>query len=372
MQFGATKITFTGAGQTIEVPVQVVPITEPQGTFSNVTPALDEQVTLTAPAGSKFTDSSEVTLPGAEPQPITTGVAPDGTTISFFLPPNVDGPVTVTNVFTDATPNLVFSPATADKITSPQFDSVNVSFTPTATPSIGQTVTITITDNPLVTFTPTIDSISFLGQLAGRASDRRTWSWRPAGEASPSRRHQTSMARPMCLSFAFPNGYTLALPTRATVTSTTVLPLTVAATFSNQAPGIFDPVTLTAPSGFKFAPDVAINVGSSAAIIQSVAADGSSVSLIPLPGSQGTATIDGVIDNAAPQFLFTLATEQTITVPTLTPLVGTDDPATAPLVTLPTLLRDAGSFAFTCESRSLPHVSCIASIWPRRLPSRTR
>src|SRR6185295_10112288 len=70
VQFGATKITFTGAGQTIEVPVQVVPITELQGTFSNVTPALDEQVTLTAPAGSKFTDSSEVTLPGAELQPI--------------------------------------------------------------------------------------------------------------------------------------------------------------------------------------------------------------------------------------------------------------------------------------------------------------
>jgi hypothetical protein len=210
-------------------------------------------------------------------------------------------------------------------------------------------VTATIVDNPLVTFTPVVDSIQFPGALAGRASGPQNIVIAPDGRSLTFDAPPNIAGAGTVFSFAFPNGYVIALPTKASVTSQTVLPLTLAATFSNNAPDVFAPVTLTAPAGFSFAPDVTINVGSTAAIIQSVAADGSSVDLIPLPGSDGTATVDGVIVNSSPQFLFTMGTVQTITVPPLEPLAGTEDPATAPLLTLPTLLRDAGSFGFVCE-----------------------
>jgi hypothetical protein len=126
-------------------------------------------------------------------------------------------------------------------------------------------------------------------------------------------------------------------------------------------------VTLTAPAGFTFdlsldttvsadlvdttiTSPFAITIGGQAAIINSIAVDGSSVDLVPIPGSAGVAVVDGVVPTAAPANIVTMNTVQTVTVPAVVGLEGTEDTTTAPDFTVPTagntvVLNDAGAFS---------------------------
>jgi hypothetical protein len=143
----------------------------------------------------------------------------------------------------------------------------------------------------------------------------------------------------------FPGGFALALPTRTGITSPNI-GTTVDATFSDETPDTLAPVTLTMPTGYKFAPagDTVV-IGGKPAIINSLAVDGSSVNILPIPGTSGPAEIHGVQLTATPQFTLTLPTVQTIAVPGLVGFAGTDAPATAPLVTVPGTITDNGFFA---------------------------
>jgi hypothetical protein len=94
-----------------------------------------------------------------------------------------------------------------------------------------------------------------------------------------------------------------------------------------------------------------VSIGGLAAVINSVAGDGSSVNLIPIPGTGGVASVDGIVVAGAPNNLVTMNTVQAIApVPALTPLEGTETPETAPTLTVPAagssfVLTDAGAFA---------------------------
>jgi hypothetical protein len=364
--FGASSFTVEGAGKSIVIPVQVVPNTDFAATFSTTTPALGETIVLTAAPGTHFTDSSLVIIGDTLNPPRTLAVAPDGSTISFLLPPNVNSPVSVTNVVADAAPTLVFTPTTIDIIQSPVYDSVSVGFS-TSTPTLGQTVTATITDNPLIKFMPEIASsgpsglgINFPGQLAGPLRGADSVHLRSGAgpqnvvvaadsssltfQAPPNANGPATVA-----SFVFPGTYLVTLPTKAGITAPSVGD-SLAATFS---PGTtlnpLDELTITAPAGFKFdaAANDTVTFTGQVGIINTVAADGSNIKLIPLPGSTGPAQITATIPTAAPQFSLTMPTKTAITVGPLTPLAGTDDPATAPEVTVPGTLTDAGTWAAT-------------------------
>ena len=111
------------------------------------------------------------------------------------------------------------------------------------------------------------------------------------------------------------------------------------------------PVTITAPAGFKFAPLAGdtVKIGGQITVNQAVAVDGSTITVVPIPGTSGIAEITGVLPTAAPQFTLTLPTIDQVTVPAIVPLEGTEDPATAPELTIPTagnsfVLNDAGAF----------------------------
>jgi hypothetical protein len=139
--YGATSFTVSANGKDVTVPVQVVAQSVLQATISNLNPALNEQVTITAPAGITFSPTSQVTLADATAvQPFTVSVAPDGSTITFLPPPNVtSAQLVITNVVSAAAPDLPFSPATADRITTPElkvFDGTVSSLTPAANQSI--------------------------------------------------------------------------------------------------------------------------------------------------------------------------------------------------------------------------------------------
>jgi hypothetical protein len=82
-----------------------------------------------------------------------------------------------------------------------------------------------------------------------------------------------------------------------------VLPISFAATFSNAAPALNEVVTITAPSGFKFAPTATIIFGADTAVITTRAADSSSISFVPVPGAAAiaaTPTVTGVLSDVAP------------------------------------------------------------------------
>ena len=297
--YTATSFTVTAGGVNVVIPVQVVPQSGLAATFDNPTPALGDTVTLTAPAGITFNADATLDVGGA---PITI-VSQDASTIRFIPPPNVNGPLTVNGVVSAAAPDVVFSPATDSPLQTPLIDTVDVTYS-TATPTLGQTVTLTVVE-PLINLV--VDSLFFPGQLPGRApgpqnvvvaadSNSLTFDTPPNADGSGT-----------VVNFAFPGGYLLALPTRPNLTAPNV-GTELNATFDDQEPALLQAVTLTAPAGFTFAPDVAVTIGGNLAIIQSVAGDGSSVTLIPIPGSAGVAAVDGVIVAGAPLNLVTMNT----------------------------------------------------------------
>ncbi|MEP7226675.1 MAG: hypothetical protein ABI785_04895 [Gemmatimonadales bacterium] len=167
----AGTITVTAAGLTLDIPVRVLPVgTAFDATFSNQAPALGELVTLTAPAGFSFTDSSAITVT-VGPAPIVTGAA--GGTLTFLPGPNTAGKATVTNVVPSYAPALSLDFTTVDTIGTPIIDSLNAAFS-TRTPTSGQQVTITAPAG--FTFQPTA-AVSVAGTAAfvnSRAVDGST------------------------------------------------------------------------------------------------------------------------------------------------------------------------------------------------------
>jgi hypothetical protein len=145
-------------------------------------------------------------------------------------------------------------------------------------------------------------------------------------------------------------GTTLDIPVKVT-------PTAIPASFSTLTPAINEPVTVTAEN-YKFDPSTAaVVIGADSAVVIAVAADSSSLTFLPFPGSRGTPVISGALINFLPTAPLTLTSTDTVTVPT-SPLAGTDAPATAPLVATPTadvptfLFDSAGFGAAVCGGNS--------------------
>lgn len=339
--YAATSFTVSAGGLDITIPVQVVPQQGLAATFDDDTVDLGQVVILTAPGGVTFTETATLTI-GEEALFI---VSQDATTITFIPPPSVNSPVTVNGVVSASAPSVVFNPATQTTLVTPLIDTVDVTYT-TVTPALGQTVTMTVPE-PLIKLAA--DSIIFPGQLPGREGDPQNIVIAVDSSSLTFDTPPNISGSGTVVNFLFPGGYLRALPTLPEVTAPNI-GLDINATFDDQEPSLLQAVTLTAPAGFTFAPDVAVAIGGNLAIIQSVAGDGSSVTLIPIPGSAGVASVDGVVPNGAPSNIVTMNTVQTVTVPGIVPLEGTETPETAPELTVPTagnsiVTNDAGAFA---------------------------
>jgi hypothetical protein len=359
--FPVSSFTITAGGDSVVVPVQVAPIGSYEATFSTLTPALGDTVTITAAAGSVFSDTTALEFVGAPQQPVIVDRAADGSSIRFLIPPNSGGPLRVTSVTTASAPGVLLAPLTTQALTGVQIDSLDVTFSNPA-PAIGGAVTVTPV-NPLIKFQQDLDTlgapvftsnITFPLEVAAPAAitvapDSSTLSF----EAPPN---AAGVAR--IDSLVFPGGYTVSLPTRQAITVPSI-GTTFAATFSNNAPGLGEVITLTPPANFRFDPTVdstgayigstTLTFGTKIGAIQSVAADGSSLTFLPLPGTTGPAVVTGLTYTPAPQFSVTLPTVQEVTTAEITPLPNADHPTTAPAITVPapggtTTLFDAGPF----------------------------
>ena len=145
------------------------------------------------------------------------------------------------------------------------------------------------------------------------------------------------------------NGQSLNLPVKVTPTSATGV------TLSSGTPAANEPLTITLPAGYKFGPGGGASVEATPGVTTGIAPDSTSATVLFLPGTTGTVTVDSVAVDFAPGVLFNLPTDQTVTVgPLTTALPGTDDPTTAPALALPapgatTVVYDLPDFAATID-----------------------
>ena len=339
VELGATSFVVSASGLSKTVRVEVVPGAL-AATFSSITPALADTVTVTAPVGTSFSPTSTIAV-----QPVAGGQgasnliivdrAADGSSFRFIVSPNRSGTATITGVKVAANPALTFTLQTTETITSPVVAAVAGTFS-NSTPPQGTAITYTLPAGLKIRPDSAATRVRVQGNLVAPANitiaaDSGSISFvaPPSSDSALTLTGIIAAERPE---------YPMTLSSTTKVT--TPLIANVPATLSNAAPAIGQPVTMTAPAGFTFtfgavapAPNSAVSFGGRNAIVQSRTA--TTITFIPLPGSTGVATVTGVIPTAAPMFSLTLPTVQTITVPELIPLRFTDVPARAPTLTVP-------------------------------------
>lgn len=240
--YAPTSFTVSAGGKEVTVPVQSSALTVLQAEVSDTVPALGEVVTITLPAGVSLSPTSTVTLADTlAVQPFEVTVAPDNKSVTFLPPPNmVSQQLVISDVVSDATPGIPFSPVTAQRFTTPEL----------------------------------------------RALD---------------------------------------------------------ASISNLAPAALQTITVTVNNA-AFDPAATFLIGQQEAILQNLTA--TSATILPIPGSTGVLTANGVVPDSLPGYFLPLTSADTVKAGALTPLPGTDDPATAPIINVPSTTNDAGSFAF--------------------------
>jgi hypothetical protein len=113
-----------------------------------------------------------------------------------------------------------------------------------------------------------------------------------------------------------------------------VVPIGTAVTFSNATPAAEELVTVTPAPGYAFVDTASVSFGIDTAFVVDRAEDGSSMTILPVPGSTGAATVQGITISYLPGAPLSLPTTDSITVGEI---AGTADPATAPPIPVPAL-----------------------------------
>lgn len=343
--YTSTSFTVTAGGESIQIPVQVVPQTGFAGTFDNPTPALGDTITLTAAPGTAFSDTAQLRLPGVPDSipihPVIVGRGEGGTSLRFIAPPNVNGPIVITSVTSTSAPGLVFSPSTDQVLQTPLIDTVDVNYS-AASAALGTVVTVTVPEPLIRVSNPAV--LQFEGEIPGPAGGAANETTLPDSSGFTFEAPANVNGNGTVVNFVFPGGFQIALPTRPAFTGTTVFETVQPFGVSNPTPDAFESITLTAPAGFFFSADtLSVNIGGNAALVQSRAADGSSMQILPFPGSAGAPEIAGVSPTGFPQFIYTMNAASTVTVGPA--LLGTESPSTAPTLAVPSTTTDGGGFA---------------------------
>ena len=342
--YTSTSFTVSAGGLERQIPVQVVPQQGFAGTFDKPTPVLGDTITLTAAPGTVFAEDAELRLPGVPDtvplHPVIVARGEGGSSLSFIAPPNVNGPLIITAVTSTSAPGLVFSPSTDQVLQTPLIDTVDVNYS-AASAALGTPITVTIPEPLIKVSTPL--TLQFEGEIPGPAGGAANETALPDSSGFTFETPANVAGSGTVVNFVFPGGFQIGLPTRPTFTSTTTFETVQNFGISNAAPDAFESITITAPAGFFFASTVGVNIGGNAALVQSVAGDGSSVTVLPFPGSAGAPELVGVSPNGFPQFQYTMNATTSVTVGPA--LEGTESPETAPTLAIPSSTTDGGGFA---------------------------
>ncbi|HET6578216.1 MAG TPA: hypothetical protein VFG66_07835 [Gemmatimonadales bacterium] len=140
---GASSFEITSGGVTDTVPVSVIP-TGIAATFSNASPALNEPVTITLPAG--YTFGADAAIESDLGPGIVQSVSEDGTSITAIIPPGSTGSVTLSGVSADFLPGLPLTLPSIDVVSAsptglPGTDAVTTA-PELPVPALGETVSL--------------------------------------------------------------------------------------------------------------------------------------------------------------------------------------------------------------------------------------
>ena len=335
-EFVKTSFTVTAGGVTLDIPVEVVPATLP-ATLSKTDLAWGDTITITAPAGTFFRDTSRVTFAGGI-APIIVDRAADGSSIRLIPGPNSSGAATVTSVGISSNPDLFFTVPTVAEVTSPPLADLGNALS-TTTPALSQTITITAPAG--VKFYPTA-SVYFLSPADVAksiviAADSSSISF----IAPPNRKGAVTVTQvaPGALPQA---SFRQTLTTADTIQTPVVA--AVAGTFSTSTPTANQAVTFTAGTGFKVTSASIVDVGGVAATVVSAAADSSSITFVPAPGSAGLVRITNAVAGGFALSENLPTSESAFATGNVTANPNTLDPTTAPTIPIPTAVGGITQF----------------------------
>src|SRR4051794_4255243 len=136
-----TSFTVNALGLTREIEVTSVP-GELDATITDSLPDLGDTVTITPPAGTFFTDSSQITFNGAAA--VITSLKPD--TISFIPFANIAGPALVSKVGVESNPSLLFDLTTPFTVKTDSIVDIGATVSDLS-PDLGVPITLTLPDS---------------------------------------------------------------------------------------------------------------------------------------------------------------------------------------------------------------------------------
>ena len=338
------KVTALGLTKTIEV--TSVP-GELDAAITDSQPTLGDTVTITAPTGTFFTDSSVLTFNGAAP--VVT--SRDETSISFIPMANIFRPALVSNVGVTSNPSLVFELTTPFNVQTDSIVDLGTNVTPTA-PALGAPVTLTLPPGlvllPESLVTLTIANSTVLPRDRVLSADSSTITFVPPPNADSFVTVSGVVPENLAACCDTSSVYLLSLGT--TVKVTTPVIDTLPSTVSSTTPAGGAEVTLNATDGtFTFSPTSRVLVGADTAITTTVSSG--SIKFVPTPGATGPLTVTDVDVVGFPLALPSNAGDLTVGT-TVAALAGTSSPASAPTIpeptgTIATGIVDGNSYGYT-------------------------
>ncbi|HEY5939232.1 MAG TPA: hypothetical protein VIT87_00330, partial [Gemmatimonadales bacterium] len=283
-----SSFTLNAGGQSLVIPVKVTP-SAVDIVISNPTPAWGDTITLTAPAGVLFTDTSAVTFAGGAPGDIVS-LSPDRTVLTVVPGPNTAGVVTISNTTVAFDETLNFTITSIGTVTSPPLLNLEGATLSNQTPALGEVVTLTLP--PGIRVDPTA-ALADSGVVVEGATNPRaitvaldsgsfTFIPAPNSDSTLTIRGVAPAVLPQ-----FPQIL------QTTIKVTTPVVDSAPATVSSATPAGGAAVTLTSTNAaFTFDAGTKVLVGADTAVTNSAA--GGSMSFTPLPGSTGQVSVAGV------------------------------------------------------------------------------
>jgi hypothetical protein len=349
------KVNALGLSKTIDV-------TSVPGTLNaeitDTLPTLGDTLTITAPAGTFFTDSTTLTFAGAAP----VVVSQNETTITFIPMPNIFGPALISDVGVTSNPALAFDLATPYNVKTDSIIDIGTDVTP-LTPALGAPVTLNLPaglkllPESLVTLTIANAPVAPRNRVLSADSTSITFVPPPNADSFVV----VSGVVPELLAGCCAGAAGYALPLGTSVKVTTPVVDSIPSNVSSATPAGGADVTLTSTdANFSFAPTSRVVVGADTAITTGVA--GASITFVPTPGTTGVLTVTDVQVVGFPLALPSNAGEITVgTTVAATP--GTGDPGTAPTIPEPTVsiatgFVDGNSYGFACAAIYGPAAGC--------------
>ena len=337
-----SSFTVNSLGLTQEVEVTSVP-GELDAEITDSLPDLGDTVSITAPAGTFFTDSSVLTFNGAEP--VVTAL--DATTITFIPFANIDGPASVSNVGVESNADVVFALTTPFRVKTDSIVDLGTNVS-NAAPALGDPISLTlpaglrVIPESLHQSGVGADTLPRGLSIAGVgvqprditvSADSGTITFVPPPSADSVVVVPGVIPQRLATCCGGAPNYPLTLPTSAKIVTPVID--SIPATLSSSTPAANEEVTLTVTdASFTLDPAATVAIGAAPATI--IGRTANSLTFVPTPGTapaEGAVTVAGVQEDDVD---VTLPSQGGLmTVGALTPLAGTNREATAPTLALP-------------------------------------